>query len=244
MADCLIAFGSNQGDSRAIHELVTKSLESSADIDLIAASSTIRTVPVGGSEGQNEYLNGVFRIRTKLDPRELHRQLMRMELKLGRAKRDRWDARIVDLDLLLFGDQIIAEQDLTVPHPRMSFRRFVLEPASKIAAEMVHPDSGLSINELLDRINQRENHLLWVSDRISQSRAIADQCGDILSDWSIEFVDSLPKKPHPIPKLVVREVGRQSLPTHAPILDVTGYSVERILIEIDAAIKAITTPAI
>ncbi len=244
MADCLIAFGSNQGDSGAIHELVTKSFESSADIDLIAASSTIKTVPVGGRKGQNEYLNGVFRIQTTLDPRELHGQLMGMELKLGRAKRQRWDARIVDLDLLLFGDQIIAEQDLTVPHPRMSFRRFVLEPATEIAAEMVHPDSGLSISELLDRINQRENYLLWVTDRISQSRAIADQCGEILSDWTIEFVDSLPKQPNSIPKLVVRDVGRQRLPTQAPILDVTGHSVERILIEIDAAIKAITTPTI
>src|SRR5262249_50809739 len=84
---------------------------------------------------------------------ELHQRLAEIELELGRRREQHWGPRMIDLDLLLYDDLVLDTPTLTVPHPRMAFRRFVLEPAADVAPDMSHPTIGWSIRELLDHLN-------------------------------------------------------------------------------------------
>lgn len=152
-SDSLISFGSNLGRR---HEYLTAALESLWEIDglqNLVASDPVVTKAVGGPEDQPNFLNAVFRVTTTLSPQSLHQHLLEIEEQLGRERRTRWGSRKIDLDLLLHGQMELDEPDLIVPHPRMSFRRFVLEPAIEIAADMVHPSSGCTLAELVEKIN-------------------------------------------------------------------------------------------
>ena len=160
--DCLIAFGSNQGDSGQIFEQAIKLIDNQSSIEVTAQSKPVTTQPVGGPADQNPYLNGAIRIRTSLSAEQLHRRLVEIESGLGRVRRERWGARAVDLDLLLYDQETVLTPKLTVPHARMSFRRFVLEPANEIASEMLHPNSGCSIGELLNHLDQTDNLIVCV----------------------------------------------------------------------------------
>jgi len=163
MNDYLIAFGSNEGSSSDVFEQAVKQILEITDVKLLAVSDPLPTQPVGGPDGQNAYLNAAIRIQSDLGPHDLHRQLAEIEVALGRQRRVRWGARRIDLDLLLCGLEEIETDTLKLPHPRMSFRRFVIEPANEIASDMVHPTSGQTIGQLLHALNQRENRLLFVS---------------------------------------------------------------------------------
>jgi len=166
MNDYLIAFGSNEGNSNDVFEHAVKQISEITDVKLLATSDPLQTQPVGGPDGQNVYLNAAIRIQSDLGPRNLHRQLVKIETELGRQRRVRWGARKIDLDLLLCGLEEIETDTLKLPHPRMSFRRFVIEPANEIASDMVHPTSGQTIGQLLQVLNQRENRLLFVSPEL------------------------------------------------------------------------------
>ena len=99
---------------------------------------------------QPMYLNAVGLLETELEPHELFQKMSDIEQTLGRVRKERWGPRTVDLDLLLFGDLEMRRDILTIPHPLMAKRRFVLEPAAEIAPEMRHPTGGKTIAELLD----------------------------------------------------------------------------------------------
>lgn len=163
MHDCLIAFGSNEGNSNEVFEQAVKQVSEIPDVKLLATSKPLQTQPVGGPDDQNAYLNAAIRIQSNLEPAGLHRQLVRIETELGRERRVRWGARKIDLDLLLCGVVEIQTKTLTLPHPRMSFRRFVIQPANEIASDMVHATSGQTIGQLLQALNQREDRVLLVS---------------------------------------------------------------------------------
>jgi len=170
LQDCLIAFGSNVGDSEAIFLSLIELLRDQTDIASVTGSDLVRTEPIGGPAGQREYLNGCLRIETSMGCKVLFLLLRKLEDDLGRERRQRWGARRVDLDLLLYGDSSIELHDpsLLVPHPRMSFRRFVLEPANQIASEMVHARSGITIGRLLERLDELPDHVaLVVSEEIA-----------------------------------------------------------------------------
>lgn len=112
-----------------------------------------RTEPVG-VEGQDTFVNGVVCVDTDLSAASLLKQLLKIETDMGRVRLKKWDARVIDLDILLFGSSIINKPDLIVPHPLMHLRRFVLTPLLQIAPDLVHPILGKSIRELAGALSE------------------------------------------------------------------------------------------
>lgn len=192
MVDCLIAFGSNQGDREGAYEAAVNSLNQSQDVEVVAVSELHVTEAVGGSGDQPSYLNGAIRLSTNLSGADLHQLLIQTEHDLGRVRLNRWGSRTIDLDLLLYGENQISTPKLTVPHPRMSFRRFVLEPANEIAAEMIHPPSRLTIAQLIERIALGSRVVLCLADR-DLNETYGEMEGEFKakygSAWTLERVD-------------------------------------------------------
>lgn len=161
--DCLVAFGSNSGETQAVFQTTVSHLQQQPEIEVTAISRLITTKAVGGPLDQPDYGNAVFRLNTSLNAATLHQRLKEMETAAGRERRVRWSPRCLDLDLLLYGDSVIDTPDLLVPHPRMTFRRFVLEPAAEIAGSMPHPIAGKTMQGLLDHLNSFPDQITWVS---------------------------------------------------------------------------------
>jgi 2-amino-4-hydroxy-6-hydroxymethyldihydropteridine diphosphokinase len=117
-------------------------------------SRLIETPAVGGPEGSPPFLNGAATIETTLGSHALMKVLTDIEKDLGRNRRVKWEPRPIDLDLLLYGDQIISSDDLIVPHPLMHERPFVLHPLAEIAPAAVHPTLQMSVEGLLESLRQ------------------------------------------------------------------------------------------
>jgi 2-amino-4-hydroxy-6-hydroxymethyldihydropteridine diphosphokinase len=149
MATVYLGLGSNLGDRRAHLGAAIEALRANPRVRGIAVSAFIETAPVGGPAGQGPYLNGAAIIETDLLPRDLLTELKRIEHALGRREGPRWGARPIDLDILLYGDTILDTPDLAIPHPRMTERRFVLEPLAEIAPDARDPRTGRTVRELL-----------------------------------------------------------------------------------------------
>ncbi len=152
MASAFIALGSNLGDRRSYLEQALRRLGASAGIRVIRVSSFHETPPEGGPAGQGMYLNAAAELETDLTPLELLRILLRIEAELGRDRVIHHGPRTIDLDLLLVGDSVLNGPELTLPHPRMHQRSFVLLPLLEIAPTVLHPLLGTSIAELTRRL--------------------------------------------------------------------------------------------
>jgi pantoate--beta-alanine ligase len=152
MTLCLLAFGSNLGDRVANLEAAADALRRHPAIAVHRVSSFYETAPVGGPPGQGSFFNAAAMIETLLAPGELMFALLNIEKKLGRKRDQRWGPRTIDLDLLLYGDQTIEASQLTVPHPEMHKRRFVLEPAAEIAGQWRHPVLDKNLEQLRDAL--------------------------------------------------------------------------------------------
>jgi len=152
MARCLVGCGSNLGNRREQLDRAVELLRFMPGISLVAVSRFRETRPVGGPVGQPPYLNGACVLDTDLGPRELLEALFAVEQTLHRDRAERWAARTIDLDLLLYDGVSMDTVDLTLPHPRMVTRRFVLEPCVDVAADWIHPAAGCSLRALLDNI--------------------------------------------------------------------------------------------
>ena len=151
MATCLVALGSNLGDREAI---VCTAMTELSNVGRVARRSRLcRTRPVGGTPGQDEFINAAAVVETSLEPLPLLRSLQAIENRHARQRDVRWAARTLDLDLLLYDERTVDSAELVVPHPRMSFRRFVLEPAVEVADRMLHPTIGWTIDRLLEHLN-------------------------------------------------------------------------------------------
>lgn len=155
-AIALLGLGSNLGDRRATLLAAIESLRNSAAIEVLRVSSFIETEPVGDVH-QPLFLNGAVRIHTSLSPAALLDRCLSIEIEYGRdrTKSERWGARTLDIDLLLFGESRINQAGLQVPHPRFHERLFALIPAAEIAGDMHHPEMNSSVSELLDSLRKR-----------------------------------------------------------------------------------------
>lgn len=154
-ATALIGLGSNLGDRKGSLDAAVAALVAVDGVQVRAVSSHHETRPVGGPDDQGAFLNAAVALESALNPFELHCTLRAIEQRAGRVRAVRWGARTLDLDLLLFGEQIIDTAELTVPHRRMAMRRFVLAPMAEIAPEAVDPLTGRTIAELLANLDRR-----------------------------------------------------------------------------------------
>jgi len=152
---CYIGIGSNLGDSLKNCRCAVETLAGAAGIELTAVSSFYKTEPVG-MENQNFFINAVAEIKTTLSARDLLQKLQNIEDDMGRKRVVKGGPRMIDLDLLFYGQNVIEDHDLTVPHPEIQKRRFVLEPLCEIASYFIHPSFGVSISGLKDRLSDNK----------------------------------------------------------------------------------------
>lgn len=148
---CYIGIGSNLGDSLKNCRDAVDAISRTTGIDLEAVSSFYKTEPVG-IEAQNYFVNAVVEIKTALSPESLLQVLQNIENSMGRKRGVKGGPRIIDLDLLFYGQDVVNENGLIIPHPEIHKRRFVLEPLCEIASYFIHPSFGVSIRGLKERL--------------------------------------------------------------------------------------------
>jgi 2-amino-4-hydroxy-6-hydroxymethyldihydropteridine diphosphokinase len=145
-ATAFLGLGSNLGDRLTNLQAAVDTLQEEPGLRVTASSRVWETVPVGGPP-QPDYLNAVIRVETDLSARDLLEVGRRVEARLGRVRKERWGARTIDVDVLLFDEEEIQEEDLVVPHPRLSQRAFVLLPLLELVPDPVLPD-GTRLTDL------------------------------------------------------------------------------------------------
>ncbi|MFC1863971.1 2-amino-4-hydroxy-6-hydroxymethyldihydropteridine diphosphokinase, partial [Thermodesulfobacteriota bacterium] len=152
MIKAFIGIGSNIGDvhHNCIDAVRRIGLISGCEVSRL--SNFFLTEPVG-VEGQDWYLNAVTEIDTGLMPHNLLRSLLEIEADMGRVRKEKWESRIIDLDILIYGNEIINDENLKIPHPYMHERRFVMSPISELAPDLIHPVIGKTMIELFNSIN-------------------------------------------------------------------------------------------
>jgi len=148
MKGIYLLLGSNLGDSNKKLKDAAKQIEFS--IGKILKSSSVYSTKAWGIEDQPDFLNQVVEIESFLSAEEILYKINKIEEQLGRVRQIKWDSRIIDIDILYYGDQVIKHRDLVIPHRENENRNFVLVPMSEIAPKFVHPLLGLTQQDLLN----------------------------------------------------------------------------------------------
>jgi 2-amino-4-hydroxy-6-hydroxymethyldihydropteridine diphosphokinase len=154
-----IGVGSNVGDKKQNFLEVLDRLAKLPDTRILKESSLYESEPLGDSK--DWYVNGAIEIETKFKPDVLLEKFKSIERSMGRKKvKKRWGSRIIDLDILLYDSQVVKKKTLRIPHPEMPNRKFVLLPLSEIAPQVIHPELGVTISELLINVkDDKKIHL-------------------------------------------------------------------------------------
>ena len=154
-----IGVGSNVGNKKENFLEALSRLARLPDTKILKESSLYQSEPLGNSK--EWYVNGAIAIETKLKPDILLKRFKNIERAMGRKKvKRRWGARIIDLDILLYDGLVVKKKNLRIPHPEMQNRKFVLVPLSEIAPQIIHPELGVSISELLVNVkDEKKVHL-------------------------------------------------------------------------------------
>lgn len=143
-----LGIGSNMGNKREYLDFGLREIKKNPEIKEVRCSDIITTKPYGGVE-QDDFLNGAISLKTLLSPYELLAFLQEIEAAAGRERKVRWGPRTLDLDILFYQDFLSCDTKLTVPHPDMVNRRFVLEPLMELCPDYVHPVTGKRVREML-----------------------------------------------------------------------------------------------
>ena len=154
MPAVLISIGSNLGNRQSSIDYAIAQLRAHSHIQNVVVSSLHESESIGGPDGQGIFLNGAALLDTTLPANELLVVLQQIENEANRTREIHWAARTLDLDIALYDNQIIDSESLTIPHPRMVSRKFVLQPAVEIAANMLNPQSGWTLEDHLLHLKQ------------------------------------------------------------------------------------------
>lgn len=149
-----LSLGSNLGDRIENVKNALQSLSSSDEIKVISSSSFYETEPMGVTD-QPRYINAAAKIETSLTPRALLKEVKSLEKAMGRRETFRWGPRVIDIDILLFGDIVVSEKGLNIPHPAMEKRAFVMIPLSEIGSAARHPVTGRTIGEMASGLSSQ-----------------------------------------------------------------------------------------
>jgi len=152
METVYIGIGSNIGDKRANCLEAIKRIGHLPGCSVGSISGFYLTEPVGVENTQDWYINGVVSITTDMSATDLMKELLQIEAEFGRVREKRWEPRVIDLDIIFFGEEIMQQHHLVVPHPLMHQRRFVLRPMADLAPDFVHPVLNRKIGDLLNHL--------------------------------------------------------------------------------------------
>jgi 2-amino-4-hydroxy-6-hydroxymethyldihydropteridine diphosphokinase len=175
MATALLGLGSNLGNREETLRSALTAIDALPDVRVRRASELYKTRPLGGPAGQDEFFNAAATIETKTPPLQLLDEMQDIETRHGRTPAsERWAARPLDIDLLIYDDEVMEMPMLTLPHPRMTYRRFVLQPAVEIAPRTLHPVIGWPIERLLLHLNSASDRVAIVSPSAKYRQFFAD----------------------------------------------------------------------
>ena len=146
-----LSLGSNMGAKITNIKNAVEAIGAIEGIEVIKTSSLYATEP-WGKKAQEGFINAAVEIVTSLTPGQLLERLQEIEIKMGRQPSEKWGPRIIDIDILLIGDEVLESRKLNVPHPHMRNRLFVLIPLEEINSAIRFPDDGMDIKEVLTRV--------------------------------------------------------------------------------------------
>ena len=199
-AQCLISFGSNLGSRDSVIADAARKVQSDAHVMDFRASRLFETPSIGGPGGQDPFLNAVAAFETDAAATEVLAMLQHIENELGRQRRQRWDARTIDLDVVLHGQLVRGSSHLVVPHPRYTARQFVLQPACDVAPHFRDPRFGCTLDRLASHVTAGTPSMALVGG--DESTRI-ELCRRLSEDLNIQTFASAPM---PEPMAVVGNV--------------------------------------